>query len=94
MKLQTQIVNGKNEHPIYRYLKETVGPKLLKIIKWNFTEFLIGPDGEPVKRYAPTTLPKAIEKNIVALLGEVNPFLVLFFVLKIYIRYLPFFRYK
>ncbi len=62
-------VNGKNEHPIYGYLKNAVGPKLLKIIKWNFTKFLIAPDGEPVKRYAPTTLPKDIEEDIVELLS-------------------------
>ena len=61
-------VNGKNEHPIFGYLKRAVGPKLLKIIKWNFTKFLIDKDGEPVKRYAPTTLPGSIAGDIEELL--------------------------
>lgn len=61
-------VNGPNEHPVYGYLKKAVGPKLIKLIKWNFTKFLIDKDGNPVKRYAPTTLPKAIEDDIESLL--------------------------
>jgi len=40
-----------------------------KKIKWNFTKFLVGPDGKPYKRYAPTTKPKKIEKDIKKLLG-------------------------
>ncbi|MEM6775517.1 MAG: glutathione peroxidase, partial [Pseudomonadota bacterium] len=35
---------------------------------WNFTKFLINRDGEVVKRYAPTTKPKAIASDIEALL--------------------------
>ena len=63
-------VNGKNEHPLYGYLKSAVGPKLLKIIKWNFTKFLIDQDGVPIKRYAPTTLPSAMEDDIVDVLSN------------------------
>ncbi len=37
-------------------------------IKWNFTKFLISKDGETIKRYAPTTEPKAFEKDIEAML--------------------------
>ena len=37
-------------------------------IKWNFTKFLINRDGTLVKRYAPTTEPKDIEKDINAML--------------------------
>ena len=37
-------------------------------IKWNFTKFLISRDGSEVKRYAPTTEPKAFEKDIEAML--------------------------
>ncbi len=33
-------------------------------IKWNFTKFLIGRDGVPVKRYSPTVAPADIEKDI------------------------------
>ncbi len=33
-------------------------------VKWNFTKFLIGRDGVPVKRYSPTVAPADIEKDI------------------------------
>ncbi len=38
-------------------------------IKWNFTKFLISKDGETIKRYAPTTEPKAFEQDIEAMLA-------------------------
>ena len=37
-------------------------------IKWNFTKFLIGRDGEVVARFEPTTTPKEIAKDIEKLL--------------------------
>lgn len=37
-------------------------------IVWNFTKFLVDKDGNAVKRYAPTTDPMDIEKDIVDLL--------------------------
>jgi glutathione peroxidase len=57
-------VNGKNAHPIFDYLKDELGGTLGKKIKWNFTKFLIGKDGQPIKRFSPTTKPKDIEKYI------------------------------
>ena len=47
-------VNGPSAHPLYKYLKDA-RPGLLgsEAIKWNFTKFLIGRDGEPVARFAP-----------------------------------------
>lgn len=58
-------VNGSNTAPVYEYLKDSL-PGLLgiKAIKWNFTKFLIGKDGKPVKRYAPTDKPLSILKDI------------------------------
>ena len=38
-------------------------------IKWNFTKFLISRDGETIKRYAPTTEPKDVEKDVEEMLG-------------------------
>ena len=64
-------VNGKNTHPIFKYLKDQLGGTLGKGIKWNFTKFLIAPDGTPYKRYAPTTSPKKIEKDIKELLQKI-----------------------
>lgn len=62
-------VNGDNAHPLYQFLKsEAPGSLGIKAIKWNFTKFLINRDGEVVKRYAPTTKPEDIAKDIQALL--------------------------
>jgi glutathione peroxidase len=62
-------VNGANADPLYKYLTEAV-PGLLgfEAIKWNFTKFLVDREGNPLKRYAPTTKPDAIEEDIVKLL--------------------------
>ncbi|MBB5442176.1 MULTISPECIES: glutathione peroxidase [unclassified Paraburkholderia] len=62
-------VNGPNAHPLFRYLTiEAPGLLGLEAIKWNFTKFLIGRDGNVVKRYAPLTKPEAITADIEALL--------------------------
>ena len=54
-------VNGENTHPLYKYLKsEAKGLLGSEKIKWNFTKFLISPDGNPFKRYSPTTKPGKI----------------------------------
>jgi glutathione peroxidase len=62
-------VNGEHAHPLYKYLKDAK-PGLLgsEAIKWNFTKFLVGRDGEPVARYAPQTKPEELEEPIRALL--------------------------
>jgi len=63
-------VNGDKAHPLYAYLKKDK-PGFLGsgMIKWNFTKFLVGRDGEPVKRYAPTVKPEEIEDDIKAALA-------------------------
>ncbi len=63
-------VNGPGAHPLYQWLKNAA-PGILgtEPIKWNFTKFLIGRDGKVVRRYAPQTKPKALEKDIEALLA-------------------------
>ncbi|WP_047986514.1 glutathione peroxidase [Ornithinibacillus californiensis] len=58
-------VNGENEEPLFSYLKSEKGGVLSKDIKWNFTKFLIDRNGHVVERYAPTTKPSKIEKDIV-----------------------------
>ncbi|URZ86769.1 glutathione peroxidase [Floricoccus penangensis] len=63
-------VNGENEDPLYAYLKNEKGGLAGKKIKWNFTKFLVDSEGNVVKRYAPTTEPKDIEKDIVKLLEK------------------------
>jgi len=62
-------VNGDNTHPIFVYLKENLSGFLGSKIKWNFTKFLISPEGKPLKRYAPGTKPAVIEKEIKKILA-------------------------
>ena len=67
--LSTKVdVNGKGTHPVFRFLKERAGGMLGSSIKWNFTKFLVAPDGQTVRRYAPKTKPTDIEPDIVGLL--------------------------
>jgi glutathione peroxidase len=62
-------VNGDNAHPIFKYLKEELHGLLGSKIKWNFTKFLIGTDGKPVKRFSPVTKPEKIESYIMKILN-------------------------
>ena len=57
-------VNGKNEDPLYTYLKSKKRGKLSSKIKWNFTKFLIAKDGTVLERFAPTDTPEKIDSFI------------------------------
>jgi len=61
-------VNGTAAHPLFRYLKKALPGVLGERIKWNFTKFLIGRDGKPIKRFAPFTTPEMMEAAILAAL--------------------------
>lgn len=62
-------VNGPNTHPVYQFLKgEKPGVLGTEKIKWNFTKFLVDRSGKVVKRYASTTKPESIAKDVAKLL--------------------------
>ncbi|MES2508392.1 MAG: glutathione peroxidase [Pseudomonadota bacterium] len=63
-------VNGPAAHPLYKWLSAEA-PGLLgsKSIKWNFTKFLVGKNGEVIRRYAPTDKPADLAKDIEAALA-------------------------
>jgi glutathione peroxidase len=63
-------VNGSEAHPLWKWLKSEA-PGLLGTegIKWNFTKFLVGRDGQVIKRYAPNDTPESIKKDIEAALA-------------------------
>jgi glutathione peroxidase len=62
-------VNGPGTHPLYQWLKAARRGVLgTKRIKWNSTKFLLDRKGDAVGRYAPRTEPRALEKDIEALL--------------------------
>ena len=63
-------VNGKNAHPLYKYLKNEAKGVFGNGIKWNFTKFLIDANGNVIKRYAPTVSPSKIKYDIEKLLSK------------------------
>ena len=62
-------VNGKDEAPLYKYLKAQKKGFLGSKIKWNFEKFLVDRDGNVVDRFASTTRPEDIEEKIRQLLA-------------------------
>ena len=58
-------VNGAGAHPLFQWLKsEQKGIFGTESIKWNFTKFLIGPDGHVIKRYGSADTPEDIAKDV------------------------------
>ena len=57
-------VNGKNAHPLFKYLKSELKGTLTNNVKWNFTKFLINRDGVPFKRFSSSTEPEDISSSI------------------------------
>ena len=63
-------VNGAAAHPLYQWLcAEAPGLLGTKAIKWNFTKFLVGKNGQVLTRYAPTDTPASLAKDIEAALA-------------------------
>ena len=64
-------VNGSDAEPVFKWLTEEA-PGFLgsKQIKWNFTKFLVGRDGEVIKRYSPKDDPKSMTPDIEAALAD------------------------
>ncbi|XP_031501897.1 probable phospholipid hydroperoxide glutathione peroxidase [Nymphaea colorata] len=62
-------VNGEKTAPVYKFLKSSKGGMFGDSIKWNFTKFLVDQEGHVIDRYAPTTSPLSIEKDIKKVLG-------------------------
>ena len=63
-------VNGDDAHPLFQWLRGQKGGLLGSKIKWNFTKFLVGSDGQVIARYAPTTSPDKLSDDIAKALGE------------------------
>jgi len=63
-------VNGSGAHPLYKWLRAEKGGRLGSAIKWNFTKFLVGRDGQVIKRYGSATKPGDIAADIEAALAH------------------------
>ncbi len=57
-------VNGDDANPVFKLLKPELPGLFGQSIKWNFTKFLIGKDGNPIKRFAPITKPEKLKPFI------------------------------
>ena len=63
-------VNGDQADPLFKWLcAEAPGLLGSKAIKWNFTKFLVGRNGQVIGRYAPMDKPENIAKDIEAALA-------------------------
>ncbi len=63
-------VNGPAADPLYQWLtREAPGLLGSTGIKWNFTKFLVGKDGQVIKRYSPQDEPKKLAKDVQAALA-------------------------
>lgn len=63
-------VKGPEAHVIFRYLTNNSKGVLGNGIKWNFTKFLIGKNGQVINRYAPTTKPETLTEDIEKALAQ------------------------
>jgi glutathione peroxidase len=63
-------VNGKGTHPVFAFVKGRTGGRLGTAVKWNFTKFLVAPDGTSVKRFAPNVAPAKLAADIELLLSD------------------------
>ena len=67
-------VNGDKAEPLYAFLKsEKPGLLGTEAIKWNFTKFLVGKDGQVAGRFAPNVKPEALDGEIETLLAAPMP---------------------
>ena len=64
-------VRGPGAHPIFVALCNAL-PGLLgtRGVKWNFTKFLVGRDGVPIRRYGPRTTPAELAPDVVVALQQ------------------------
>lgn len=62
-------VNGSQTHPVFQWLKSKLPGWFGAKVRWNFTKFLVGRDGQPIKRFAPVTKPERIESAVRSALG-------------------------
>jgi len=69
--LTTKIeVNGSGTHPVFSFLRSRARGTLTSAVKWNFTKYLVAPDGVTVQRFRPQHAPAALGEEIEALLQQ------------------------
>ena len=68
------MVNGKQAHPLFRYLSSAL-PGFLgsQSIKWNFTKFIIDRHGKPLRRFSPITNIEMVSEYIASVIESEKP---------------------
>lgn len=62
-------VNGQHAHPLYKMLVAETGNKL---IKWNFTKFIVSPHAKDIIRFAPTTSPQKVKEELKQMIERIR----------------------
>ena len=62
-------VKGPESHALFAWLTDKLPGLLGRQVRWNFTKFLIGRDGTPLRRFGPSTRPEKMEEAIRKALG-------------------------
>lgn len=58
-------VNGRDSHPLFVHLRRQAPGVLGSTpIKWNFTKFLVGRDGQVIRRFGPRSVPRSLRRAI------------------------------
>ena len=65
-----EVESKKLTDDLLEWLKKAKGGLLGGAVKWNFTKFLVGADGQVIRRYAPTTTPQSIADDVEAALAR------------------------
>jgi glutathione peroxidase len=65
-------VKGARTHPLFAWLTTKLPGLFGRGVKWNFTKFLIGRDGTPLRRFGSSKKPEKMESAILKALGGVN----------------------
>ncbi|KAH7615682.1 putative Glutathione peroxidase [Nannochloris sp. 'desiccata'] len=77
------LTNGRDAHPLYRYMKseqpielpssQGAPPGEKGVLTWNYVKFLIDRNGKPVKRFKPGFDPMEFEGDVRLLLAGKDP---------------------
>jgi glutathione peroxidase len=66
-------VNGPDAHPLFAFLKaQKKGLFGLEGIRWNFTKFLVGPDGAVLRRYGSRQTPDRIDRDLAPIMDPAS----------------------
>ena len=63
-------VNGPHTQDVYKFLRSAERGGKGQAIEWNFTKFVVGRDGQVVKRFGQAVKPDALDQQLPAWLAQ------------------------